>query len=151
MLLKFRSNIFGEFTHYAEIDDGEIKRFVGPLSPMDNVVFKFSIPIIEELQPYFNHQSEKTYLLKVPYDFYYVEGGYIVLHSDGQVFVYEQNITHFKIGNNGFQPIENISYYYFARFNKETNTFIPIGGVNMQFSITNEQEIEEKALKKMEI
>jgi len=151
MLLKFRSNIFGDYTHYAEINDNEIKRYVGPLSPIHNVVFKFSIPIIEELQPFFDFQSENTYILKVPYDFYYVEGGYIVIHFDGQIFIYEQNITEFSIGNNAFQPIENINYYYYARFNKTTKIFSPLGGVNTHFAITNEAEIHEKGLKKMEI
>ena len=154
MLLKFRhpNNLFGEFTHYADIPEEKIKRYVGVITPRDNVSFKFAIPIIEELRPYFNNRESNIYELRELNDFYFIDGGYIVFHNDGQLFFYHQNITHFRIGsNNPFVEINKLSYYFWCYFDIDRKLFYPIGGLNMQFAITSDEEISEKGLEKIVI
>jgi hypothetical protein len=150
MLLKFCGDKSGTFTHYYEIPNNEIKKYVGPINEWHQVSFKFALPIDPNLRPYFNNREEYEYELNVPYEFYYVEGGNIVVYYNGELFFHNQNITHFKVGNNDFQPIANISLYYSCWFNAVKKIFQPIGGIYMQYYFTTEKEIQEKGLQKME-
>lgn len=152
MLLKFRQNVFGDFTHYSDIAEEKLKRFLGPLTPRDEVSFKFSIPIIEELRPYFDNKEENVYILKIPYDFYFIDGGHFVICADGNLYFFHQAITHFRINNqNPFVPVSEIKYYSWCYFDNDRKKFNPIGGVNMQFGLTTKEEIAEKQLQEFTI
>ena len=149
MLLKYRKDTFGVFTDYLAIPEDELARYVGPLNPYnpwEQITFRFAIPIIEELQPYFNHRHENEYRLRVPYHFYYVEGGHIVIVYQNQLFFFHQNITHYQIGDHPWQPIENMRLYQLCRFIPERNIFAAIGGIHTQLQATSEEEIEELGL-----
>ncbi len=154
VLLKFRSpeNILDDFTHYAEVDENKIKRFVGPIAQIHQVSFRISTPIHADLQPYFNNRTEDVWELKIPYDFHFVEGNYLVINEKGQQFILHHNITHFRVGNNNqFVPINNMTFYLWCYFDYETQSFITIGGLNTQFATTTREEIEQNNLERIEL
>ena len=148
MLLKFRhpNNILGDFTHYADVDESKIKRYIGPIAPVNHVSFRISDPIHQDLQSYFN-RMENTWIMNIPYDFYFVEGNYIVILKMTQTFILHHNITDFRIGEiNPFVPTQNMNFYLWCYFDYDNRVFIPIGGLNTQFAVTTLQEIQQRGL-----
>jgi len=137
ILLKFRNanNILGDFTHYAEVEDEKIKRYVGPIAHIHQVSFRISAPIHEDLQPYFNNMTEDIWVLRIPYDFYFVDGNYFVIYTLGHQFI----------------PIHDMRYYLWCYFDYQGQNFLPIGGLNMQFAVTTRDEIEQNNLERIEL
>lgn len=154
ILLKFRNanNILDDFNHYAEVEDEKIKRYIGPIAHIHQVSFRISLPIHEDLQPYFNNRTEDIWVLRIPYDFYFVDGNYFVIYTLGQQFILHHNITHFRVGNsNPFVPIHDMRYYLWCYFDYQGQKFLPIGGLNMQFAVTTRDEIEQNNLERIEL
>jgi len=109
ILFKWRASHFKEFEYYSKVPVENIKNYTGPLYQSQHVQFQIEGPIPNAIHPLI--KSNIITIFNVNSHLIYIDGNILYVYDpDSPVAYLEQlNITHFRIGNGGWQPITNVN------------------------------------------
>ena len=148
--VKWRTQLDKPFEFWTTVPDVNLKKYIGPIYPHNsrNVRFKIVDPIPKDLQEILGRSTE-IHLLKMSEHFYFIEGQIILVYNPNYpvALLTKENITHFKIGESEWQPIDNVEYLYqYCIVSLEPKAFSVIGGQYPFIGFADNYEIQTNGL-----
>lgn len=148
--IKWRTQLNRPFEFWTNVPNENLKRYIGPIYPHDskNISFRIANPIPTELQELLG-RSQEILLLRMSEHFYLIDDKIILVYKPDfpAVLLTQENIMHFRIGNNDWQPIENAAFpYQYCIVSLKPKAFSVVGGQYPFIQFTDENDIQESGL-----
>jgi hypothetical protein len=130
--VKWRTRLDSPFEFWTDVPDNNLKRYVGPIYPhnSENIRFRITDPIPEDLQEILG-RTQEILLLRMSEHFYFIEDKIILVYNPDYpvALLTKENISHFRIGDHDWQPIDNVSFLYqYCIVSLDPKAFSVIGG-----------------------
>jgi len=154
-LVKWRTNVYEPFKNFTRIPITLLKNYIGPVAPNPGQEVKFTIvdPVPQILQPLMG-SANQVLLLNMTEHFYLIERDTILVFNPNYpvALLTTEKITNFKIGNNPWQPIANVTFYnQFCIVSVDKQIFCVVGGQNPAVRFVMPEEIEKEELTEIEL
>lgn len=148
--IKWRTRLDRPFEFWTNVPDNNLKRYIGPIYPHDsrNIRFRVVDPLPTDLQEMLG-RTQEILLLRMSEHFYFIEDRIILVYNPDYpvVLLTQENITHFKIGDNEWQPIDNVNFLYqYCIVSLAPKAFSVIGGQYPFIWFTDDNDIQSSEL-----